>query len=131
MRRCRDTPDWWMSTRATMSLTGCSPLRRASTMRRRGGSARGWKTSVCRAVHTHDSARPACRAFPACGDSVEGGPRGRLLGELGVLCGQVAKAIGDAGPDRAAEAGALVDAGAVGYLVCDERDPSEELVDDT
>src|SRR5258708_13449835 len=62
MRRCRETPDWWISTRSTMSPTACSPPRRASTIRRRVGSARVWKRAECMMVHMHTSAYEACPA---------------------------------------------------------------------
>src|SRR5258708_8945445 len=64
MRRCRETPDWWISTRSTMSPTACSPPRRASTIRRRVGSARVWKRAECMMVHMHTSAYEACPARP-------------------------------------------------------------------
>src|SRR5262245_45928836 len=56
MPRWRETPDWSMSTASTMSLTACSPESSASTMRRRVGSARVWKTSVCILIHMHEYA---------------------------------------------------------------------------
>src|SRR4051794_10693553 len=43
MRRCRDTPDWWMPISATMSFTCRSPRLSATTTRRRVGSANVWK----------------------------------------------------------------------------------------
>src|SRR5208282_674945 len=61
MRRCRDTPDWSISTFPTMSLTECSPPRRISTMRSRVGSPRVWSASTCITVHMYHSAYVVAR----------------------------------------------------------------------
>ena len=61
IRRWRETPDWWMSTRSTMSLTACSPPRSDSTMRKRMGSARIWKTAACMMMHMHTRAYHCCQ----------------------------------------------------------------------
>src|SRR5258708_7934261 len=80
MRKWRDTPDWWMSTAATRSLTGRSPARKASRMRSRVGSARGEKALICMSVHMYICAyygdQAKCRGESAA-------PRGALAGGLG------------------------------------------------
>src|SRR4051794_1091777 len=53
MRRCRETPDWWMSMRSTMSPTAHSPDFIASTMRRRAGSARAWNKAIFASMYIY------------------------------------------------------------------------------
>src|SRR5208337_2679870 len=80
MRRCRDTPDWSISTFPTMSLTECSPPRRISTMRSRVGSPRVWSVSTCITVHMYHSAYVVARLNRRVkgGDSAMGNsPRNR------------------------------------------------------
>src|SRR5213593_2515264 len=54
MASCRDTPGWPMSTTWTSSPTERSPRRSTSTIRRRVGSARTWKTSATTTYYYSD-----------------------------------------------------------------------------
>src|SRR5690348_5555849 len=54
MASCRDTPGWPMSTACTSSPTERSPPLSTSTIRRRVGSARTWKTSATTTYYSSD-----------------------------------------------------------------------------
>src|ERR1041385_5044092 len=54
MASCPETPGWPMSTAWTSSPTERSPLLSTSTIRRRVGSARTWKTSATTTYYSSD-----------------------------------------------------------------------------
>src|SRR5205823_8952375 len=54
MASCRETPGWPMSTACTSSPTDRSPPLSTSTIRRRVGSARTWKTSATTTYYYRD-----------------------------------------------------------------------------
>src|SRR5262245_9751600 len=84
MRKCLETPDWWMPAFSTTSPTCSSPPRSVSTIRRRVGSASTWKASSSMSVYMHTYAYTvngqsyACSTSdspPPCGEELEEGVR--------------------------------------------------------
>src|SRR5690242_13077270 len=99
MDSCRETPGCPISTRPTNSLTDRSPPRRASTSRRRVGSARTWNTSGMTTYYCYDICRVndilgtySCLRFPEVGQRL-GDP---LRQRLRALAAQVDHLLGDA-----------------------------------
>src|SRR5205823_3334110 len=98
MASCRDTPGWPMSTTWTSSPTERSPRLSASTIRRRVGSARTWKTSATTTYYYSD----ICRVNNTSGaDRLQATQLRQQLGDLlgrplGVVAAQVDDLLGHA-----------------------------------